>query len=424
MVKSLKKRLGILLGVVCAVLLVVACAPAAPTTEAPAEKEIKLGIQLITTGPFASVMERTTSGPLLYLQYLNDELGGIEYKDPITGETDNVKLDLVWEDNGYNAARAIAIYKRQKAAGVQVMMVNGSVGAEAVARMQVRDRMPNCAVYSSMTEVLYSRYLLTDRDSPVDQIGVFIDWVMDNWSEPRPPRVGVIAIDVASYRPFGNPEQLPAYASMKGAELVGIEWHPATSTDFTLEVTRLIEKEVDWVYFSSTTAVAAMILKDANRLGFLDKAKWCNIVGSSSEEIIEMAGPISEGFYMQIMTALPTQKDIAGVQLAEHIWKEYRNEPLNLTRMQCIPGAIFLSEALKTSLEEVGYENLTSEDIRDGLFSVKEVDCQGIIPPITIDPEWPIFNPYVGMAQVKGGKIEPISEFYKYPGIMRGLLGH
>ena len=99
------------------------CAPAPPPSAK--EKAIRIGISLCTTGPIATAGEPISWGTLTYIKYLNEELGGIEYQTA-DGKTERVKLDAIWEDNAYNVAKTVSIYKRQKTAGVLAMALFGS----------------------------------------------------------------------------------------------------------------------------------------------------------------------------------------------------------------------------------------------------------------------------------------------------------
>jgi len=91
-----KRYLSILLTLVFIITFVgTACAPSqSPVSEAP-EKTIKIGLQLCLTGPIACNGMPVTTGILDYLRYVNDDLGGIKYKYPVTGEMDYVKMELM-----------------------------------------------------------------------------------------------------------------------------------------------------------------------------------------------------------------------------------------------------------------------------------------------------------------------------------------
>ena len=416
------RRLVAVITVVSLVSLIgIACAPAQAPPPEIKEKELKIGVQLILTGPLASAFATGSTGVKLYLKYVNDELGGIEYRDPVSGKVDHVRLDLLLEDNAFNPAKAISIYKRQKAAGVKMMIVMGSAACEGVTGFLEHDHMPNIAAFSTMSEILKSPYFMSDRDAPLDVLASIMNWIIDNRTEPGQPTIGLILPNYPSYRLMANPEQLPAFATEKDINLLW-EWVTLPPTDVTLELTRLMKEEPDWIILQLVPAAHATVLKDAQRLAVWDKVKWATIAGSATERIVDYAGELSEGFYQQVMTSLPTE-DVPGIQLASHIWEKYENRQLEILGVQCIPDAMFICEGIRLALEETGYKDLTSDDLLNGFLSVADLDTKGLTPPLTIDPKWPLMNPYTKMTVIEGGKVKSVSDWYEYPGLTRRIVG-
>ena len=62
----------------------VSCAEETPTD---AIGTVKVGMNVAATGPWSSATLPAGIGVRSYLRYVNDEFGGIKYKDPVTGKT-------------------------------------------------------------------------------------------------------------------------------------------------------------------------------------------------------------------------------------------------------------------------------------------------------------------------------------------------
>lgn len=72
-------------------------------------------------------------------------------------------------------------------------------------------------------------------------------------------------------------------------------------------------------------------------------------------------------------------------------------------------------EALRLALEKVGYENLSREAINEAIHSIKDLDTGGIVPPITVDPNYPVLNIYTKMGIARGGSFVPVGGWLESP---------
>lgn len=407
------------LSLICLVaVLVAACAPGAAP---PAEKgkTVKVGLSLCMTGVIATTAERLSVAIRDYLSYVNDELGGIEYTDPTTGKTERVKLDIMWEDNAYAVPRAISIYKRQKAAGAMVMHLTAGSMVEGCLTFITRDHMP--VVYavpvSPLAVAARPIYTTAEEANYADLIGGWMNWVKENWTLDRAPRVGVIGVDSPMCRGVLGRPDLAAYAAKIGVEFLPLEWAAYTVTDTTIEVTRLANKGADWVYINHVSGGIVVVTKDWVRLGLKEKMRLCCVTYGFDESVLKLA-PM-EGVYGQ-QSNCAAAEDVPGVRLAKEIAAKYT--PGREVGMYYIKGTrlgMVMCEGIRLALEKVGYENLTSEAINEGLHSIRDFDTGGIGPLLTIDPEYPVYCPYTKFYTVEGGKIKPVSDWVECPAVIR-----
>ena len=422
-----RRTIGILMVTMAMVLALVAvsCAPEAPPGEG--EKTIKVGLSLTTTGPIATAGAPNSLGLLDYLKYINEELGGIEY-NPAPGEVDRVKLDVIWEDNAYNIPKTLSIYKRQQAAGVDLMGILGSTPGEAIAALASRDSMPIVGTYASASPVNLGaepNYYMATIGNAAEQAGAVLKWFEQTWTEQRQPRVATLFVDIPSLRPVAYPEGTPAYAAKLGMDWVGAEWHPMAVTDVTIELTRLMNQGVDLVVLGGVIGNTVVVMKDALRLGAKDKMTFAVAVTSSYDDtLVGLAPEAVEGLYGIVPVTL-VDDDVPGVRLAREVTEKYRpGKELTLVRLEGIFSGMVIIEGLKQAVEEVGYENLTGPVINEALHTIKDFDSGGIIPSLTVDPDYPMFMPSVKMTMIEGGTVKAVSEWYEYPAIREIMPDH
>lgn len=417
-----KKGLGLVVTVLAMTLLLVlnSCAP---TGVAPGEKTVKTGVSLILTGIIASSGAPVSNGILDYVKYLNEELGGIEYTDPKTGKTERVRLNVAWEDNAYSAAKGLTIYKRQKAAGVQAMVIFSHPPAEAVSPMASRDRMPIYAPYANPNAALFANkplYTLPTLLNYHQQPVVVAQWVKEVWEEARTPRLGCICIETVSVRGAIETPEVKEYVEELGVEWLGVEWVPPAVTDTTIELTRMMAKKPDFIFLIHVVAGGKVFAEDAVRMGLKDKAEFIYNSSAFCEDTIKVAGEAVEGIYGFTYTALPDE-DLPGVNMARRLCMEYRGQDLNsLYLIGCLFSMQFV-EGLRLALEEVGYEDLTGPVINDCFHTMTNFDTGGITPSITIDPEFPVATPYIKMCKIEKGKMRAISDFIEASPLPKGL---
>ena len=65
-------------------------------------------------------------------------------------------------------------------------------------------------------------------------------------------------------------------------------------------------------------------------------------------------------------------------------------------------------EGIKRAIEKVGLENLTGSAVRDALVHIKGFDV-GLVPPLTVTEDKPIYLSLERVYQVREGKIYPHS---------------
>lgn len=414
-----KKSIVILL--VCLLIVSIsagACAKA-PAPEAP-EKSLTLGVSATYTGGLGAIGGNVCNGKLDYLRWMATSQGGIEYKDPTSGQTETVAINVIWEDNQYDVAKATSAYKRMRAAGANVILGFGSTPGEACAAHASRDKLPYLSWYAYASPAGYApkpQYYWTCLPMIAESLTPMAKWfTKEKWQGAEPPKIGFIIADLPSWRPIAKPGLMDSYIESIGGELVGLEFIPMLTTDVSVPLTRLVvEGKADCIILSGTLDQGVVLAKDSLRLG-IDLSEVTLIYNPSSWDESMLKFAEIDGVYGLIMSALPGE-DVPGMKLVNQVaeWAGRSPEELLVNYIAGLLGSLVLETAVKRALENEGYDSVASsgEAIRNELATFQPIDTGGLCPDVEVkypDIE-PFFLTYSRLTQAKGGKLNVVSDW-------------
>lgn len=410
MSRKATSKLGVILPVLLmagALLLSNACVPK-PTEEG---KTIRVGIFAEFTGPIAAQATPAINGCMDYIEYLNEEEGGIN----------GIRIESLWSDVAYSVPKAITAYERFKEEGVVLTFNWASPYNEGLRPTWEKDKVPAMSNAVSVPALHPPGPIFVDRVDYASMFGGFIDWLVDEWwQEARPPRVALMAWD----NPFGR-GPLPAipYAESRGIQIVATEYIPMMPTDTTIELLRCRDADADFIFSNCVAAPVSVMLKDAYRLELSTAAggKITIVPGFQTgvEELIPMAEATAEGALCLQSTASWQDTDMPGVRLAQEVQERYREEGepsstylwgWNLARIGC--------EGIRVALNDVGYDKLDGAGVWKALESVKNLDMGGIIPPVTFSPTERRGSMSVRMLQITNGEWAWVSDWVRCPDLL------
>jgi branched-chain amino acid transport system substrate-binding protein len=254
-----------MIGILVCCLFVLISFPASTLAEKPAS--ISVAVLGDLTGPYASVVGPMAPGAEDAVQYVNEELGGI----------DGVKLKLHVRDNTGKAALGLQQYAELIESTPKPLFfgVPHTPTAEALREKIVRDDVigffPGSVPDLYPQGNSYSFYALY-----AEQSAVFIRWLRANWKEKGNPRVAIITWDQAYGRAMLTPEFFDYCKKMK-VDVVAQELFGVRDVDLTTHMVRIRSKNPDWVITNCTGSGPLGILRAAKELGM--KIKFANNVG-------------------------------------------------------------------------------------------------------------------------------------------------
>ena len=349
-------------------------------------EEIKIGLLSDLSGPTSAVGRPYSEGVKDCAKYLNSQGG-------IAGH----KIKLIQVDYAYNAQQAISAYKkfvtRDKIIALQGW---GTADTEALTRFVAKDRIPTFSAS-------YSAHLTNPKKAPYNffiaadystQLRAALEYFKEHWTKSRAPRVAFVYPD----HPYGL-APIPAgkeYAKQLGYEIVGEENVGLKAIDATTQLLNLKKKNPDYVWIGGTTPSTAVIMKDAQKLGFAPTF-FVNIWGAD-ENLMKLAGPACEGHYSLQAAAIYGQ-DVPGMKIIQQLTN---NQPQMTHYIRGFASMLVMAEGIKRAAAK---GKITGPAIKEALETLRDFDPMGLTPPISYYPDDHRANMSVFIYQIKNGKL-------------------
>ena len=332
-----------------------------------AQETVNIGLLSDLSGPTSAVGVPYSEGVKDAAKYINEN-GGIAGKP----------INLVEVDYAYNAQQALAAYKRFTSQDKIVALQGwGTQDTEALTKFVGKDQIPTLsASYSAhLTDPAKAPYNFFVAADYSTQIRGALKYFKANWKESRPPKVAFVYPD----HPYGL-VPIPAakeYAKELGFEIVGDETVALNAMDAMAQMLRLQKLAPDYVWIGGTTPSAAVIMKDAQKLGF-KTTFFCNIWGVD-ESLFKLAGDAANGAY-SLQTAVVYGQKVPGMAVIE---KMTGGVPKMTHYIRGFASMLVMAEGLKKAAAKGA---LTGPAIKDALETLRDYDPMGLTPPISFFP--------------------------------------
>ena len=323
-------------------------------------ESIKVGHLADLTGPTGEVGKAYAQGVQDYKDWVNAHGG-------INGKT----IDMPMFDYAYNKDKAVNQYKKYKEEGVVAIHGWGSGDTEALSATTGTDKIP----YISAS---YSAHLTDPKKTPYNffcaadyttGLRAGLKYLKDNWKEKRAPKVVFIYPNVPyGIAPIKGGKE---YAKELGFEVLPDEIVDLKAIEANSQMLSVKNNGADFGWIGGTTNSAAVIIKDAKKLGLKTKF-FCNIWGAD-ETTPKLAAGAEEG--VLVMAGSPVYGDkVPGMKQLMEITK---NQPQVMHYIRGYTSMMVLTEALKRA-DKKG--KITGESVKAALESLKDFDTQGLTP--------------------------------------------
>ncbi len=366
------------------------------------EGAIKVGAIFDLTGPTSDVGTLFSEGIRDYVKWANQE-GGI----------DGRPVELVYQDYQYKVDQAELLYSQFVQEGVVAFMGWGTGDTEALQGRVAEDKIPFASasfshVLGDPSEAPYNFLLGTSYS---DQLFIILDWIKENHVGDGAPSVALMhhpsPFGMSPYEQGGKD-----YADKLGIALVAHEMSAGT-TDLTAELTNVRESGAGYVVFQNTSTPVALALRNAASMGYEPKffcLNWC-----TNGVLTELAGEDAEGVYGSVLYS-PPGEGVVGLDAADAF---LRAQGSSMEEKGLLYGqgwwmmAVFI-EGIRETV--AAGEELSGENIRQALESIRDFDTGGVTQPISFSQTNHRAMRSMRIYEVRDGKWAPVSDFLSSAG--------
>jgi branched-chain amino acid transport system substrate-binding protein len=407
------KRLLVVVGIVCLGLVVTmlpfasACGP-----KAKPGQTLKIGMSTPTTGKAAEKGAPMGHANLDAIKYINDELGGV----------DGYPIDVVWLDNGYDAAKMVTIVKRFMDEGCLMFTTSSSAMMTAAMESANRAGFPGLACFTSPSLYRPPEHIYGQMPDYGDDALAFTTYFMKNiWKGTGKPKFALELLNNSTG--YGARDAFKAKADELGIEVVATEEHAATTTSEMDALTRIKALNPDVLYISSTPAPTAVIIKNAHDLGMYPGIVIGCGHASFTKALVDLAGAsIVESVYGVFPTCNWGDNVPGMAKVVEYCNNLHPSDANNLDYVTSWAQSLICAEALRLAVKNAGYDVLAKGDAdswrameTEGIQKLKDYDVGGLQSPVSYTPGDNRLGKSVRVFQVQNGVITPISDWVEAP---------
>ena len=410
----MNRKLLVSLVVICVALIVVSLPfLSACGGESKEGKTLKIGISTPTTGPAAEKGAPMGHGNLDCIKYINEELGGI----------DGYEIEVVWLDNGYDAAKVVTIVEKFMDEGCLLFSTSSSAMMSAAMELANRNSFPGIAAFSSPILYRPPQHIYGQMPDYGDDFLVFAKYYMENiWKDkPGKPKMALHLLNNTTG--YGARDAARAYADELGIEIVAEEEHSKTTTSEMESLTRIKALNPDVLYISSTPAPTAIVVKNAYELGMYPGITIGSGHAGFTKALVDAAGAdIAVGVY-GVFPTVNWGDNVPGMdKMTEYLEANHPDDAGNMDYITTWAQSLIMVEIVRTALDNVGYDVLAKGDAEawkaieeQGIQKLKDYDVGGLHGPVTYTPGDNRLSKSVRVFQVQSGEITPLTDWIDAP---------
>ncbi len=373
--------------------------------------EVIVGNISAMTGPTSGTHMMCLSGSRDYLNYLNENKGGI------AGKEGKVKIKYLSYDSQYVAAKAKDGFARLREQGMAVLTHCASGHSDALMTDYEQAKIPlvtgSQGVASLWSDWAYGNY----HSGIANMIRTWIVWQKNAWEKAGKPGgtlvLGTITTD-EPYVPLALWE-IDSFVTSQGIKLVK-ETIPKGTTDASPQLLRLKQAGCKQIYVLSSANGAVVVLQSAKSMNLGIPLTQC--AAATLGDVIALGGPtLAEGYqgeyFFEPMSKDPKQQASPGLKLARDLWKKnHPNESPNDMYINGVLSGMVMAEGIRLALDKVPPGKLNGEAIKmNGLDRVSGFDGMGLTKSITYLPGDHIGPKQVRYWVVRKGFVEPLSDW-------------
>jgi branched-chain amino acid transport system substrate-binding protein len=401
----MKRALVVLIGVL--VGLVLGVGPAG------ASHEIVIGLQCDRTGATQVVGVNWCPGYHDYIKLVNAK-GGVE----------GHRIKVIEIDHEYKVPAAVESYERHKKEGAVLIGLYGTPQTYALMQKLTEDRIPaTCPAFGPAAAADGQRYpyIFPVAATYWSQMGASVKYAKDRLGGLKGKKVAYLFYD----NPAGR-EPIPIIEDLSGLEGFQLKTFavPPPGLEMGAQVLDIAQRyRADFVIAHLFGRSPSVSIKELKRVGY-PLSKVVSFVWGSAQADVEAAGgmALAEGYSGLQFAGVGADYPVLN-EIREMYKKEGKEPPKEMAasvyynRGPLVAGLHV--EAIRNALKARKDGKITGEDVKRGFEQIKGFSLGGLIPPLEINALDHEGGGWVQVWQVKGGKFEKATEWFKgYPEVI------
>ena len=408
---TLKKWIPII--IVLGLALMLAVMPVLSTACAgPGEKTIKIGMSTPSTGKAAEKGAPMGHANLDAIKYINDELGG----------AGGYKIEVLWLDNAYDAAKMATNIKRFMDEDCVIFTTASSAMMTACMEIANRAGFPGIASFNAPNLHRPPQHIYGQMPDYGDDWVAFAKYYMENiWTGTGKPRMAMHLLNNPTG--YGALDASKAAAEELGIEIISVDEHKADTASEMDSLTRIKAANPDVLYISSTPAPTAVIIKNAVDLGLYPGITIGLGHAGITKALVDIAGAdVVEGVY-GVFPTVNWGDDVPGMaKMTEYCQKLHPDDYGNMDYITSWAQSLIVAEILSLAVENAGYDVLAKGGEEawqavetQGIQKLNNFDVGGLHGPVSYSPGDNRLSKSVRLFQIKSGEIAPVTDWIEAP---------
>ena len=346
---------------------------------------VKIGSAGPLTGPAAAFGKDGENGARLAIEDANKKgtkIGG-----------DNVKFELISEDDQADPRNATTVAQRMADAGVKGVIGHITSGAAIPAsRIYEKAGIPVITPSATSPKLTQQGYKMTFRviANDLQQGNALGKFAVNDLKAKK-----IAVIDDRSAYGQGLADAFATAVKAAGGQVVGREFTNDKSTDFMAILTKVKAGNPDAVFYGGMDAQSGPMTRQMKQLGMT--AKFLTGDGGCTGEMIKMAGDALNATSFCTQAGIPLEKMPGGAAFRTAFKQRYGND-IHVYAPYAYDATNSIIEAMKAagSVEPAKYQ-----------ASLKTLKHPGVTGPVAFDASGDIVGGTVTVYNFKAGKWEP-----------------
>ncbi len=378
----------------------------------PGEKTIKIGMSTPSTGKAAEKGAPMGHANLDAIQYINDELGGV----------DGYKIEVLWLDNAYDAAKMATNIKRFMDEDCVIFTTSSSAMMTACMEIANRAGFPGMASFNAPNLHRPPQHIYGQMPDYGDDWVAFAKYYMENiWKGPGKPKMAMHLLNNSTG--YGALDASKAAADELGIEIISVDEHKADTASEMDSLTRIKAANPDVLYISSTPAPTAVIIKNAVDLGLYPGVTIGLGHAGITKALVDIAGAdMVEGVY-GVFPTVNWGDNVPGMaKMTEYCQKLHPDDYGNMDYITSWAQSLIVAEILRLAVENAGYDVLAKGGEEawqavetQGIQKLNNYDVGGLHGPVSYSPGDNRLAKSVRLFQIRSGEIVPITDWIEAP---------